>query len=91
MLLANYFGPALNTYLVIIILSKICIWALSFTLYFNLISILLIVSLVFSLSVLYQFSLYCYFLDENCRYGCFIVDVANSQNKKLFFIDVAIN
>ena len=62
-----------------------CIWSLSFILYFNLVDIFSIVSI--------------WFLTFQCRINLVsvviffmkIAYVANGQNKKLIFVDVAIN
>ena len=57
-------------------MGKICIWSISFTPYFNLVSNFSIV-LIWSMSLSFRWKL--------------IADMANGQNKKLVSVDVAIN
>ena len=57
-------------------MGKICIWSISFTPYFNLVSNFSIV-LIWSMSLSFRWKL--------------IADMANGQNKKLVSVDVTIN
>ena len=62
-----------------------CIWSLSFILYFNLVDIFSIVSIWF-LTFQYRVNLVSVVI-----FFMKIAYVANGQNKKLIFVDVAIN
>ena len=64
---------------------KLRIWSLSYTLYFNLISNLSIVSIW---SLTFQ---YCVNLVPAIIFWMKIDDMSNSQNKKVAFVDVTIN
>ena len=76
-----------STYLVFVcelIKAKVCIWSLSYTPYFNLVPIILIVS-IWSLKFQYRVNLVL-----TINFWMKTDDTSNGQNKKLAFIDVTI-